>query len=250
VAGPNKFSAPCGCCECPQFLAVTVRCTDGTAVSGATVTIKDSGDTEIDSCTTGAAGGCTFTFVTAPGTITVEVDKTGYTSASTSVDFATCNLSRSAVLTICPTSFTLQIRTAGCPIIPATYSITGDVTASGSLDANGSADVVLTMPTDDCLVDFTVGITPSTGYGAASASSPYTNINPCRTMPYGITWGPDATHVSVVYGDRFMPRTLSYSDDYGSCTLTFNNASQQWEGSYTYSSSKALGPGCGGLLEP
>lgn len=249
MAGPNRFGPPCGCCECPQYLVVNVRCTNGSIVSGATVTVKDAGLSTIATGTTDGTGGVHINFMTAPGTITVEATKTGYTTASTSIDFSSCNASKSATLTICPTSFTLRLRTyvtclAAPPstVIPATYTITGDVSASGSLDGSGNADVTITMPTDVCTVSFTLTVTPSSGYGAATAPNSFT-LTSCSDYTAYIVWGPDSTHVPILYGDRYLPKTLTYTDAQGTCTITWNGA--YWTGYYTYSSHEALGLGCG-----
>ena len=251
MAGPNKFGPPCGCCECPQFLVVNVRCTNGSIVAGATVTVKDAGLSTIATGTTDGTGGVHINFMTAPGTITVEATKAGYTTASTSIDFSSCNASKSATLTICPTSFVLKIRTISCsstgspsfgPIIPGDYAVTGDVSASGTLDSSGSADVTITMPGGSCTVSLLLTVTAPSGYGASPATEGIL-VNSCQDYTAYIGWAADSTHAPVIYGDRFLPKTLTYTDAKGTCTLTWDSSG--YKGTYTYSSHEALGLGCG-----
>jgi hypothetical protein len=281
MAGPNRFAPPCGCCECPQYLCVQVTsvCTllNGqpyyTGVPSATITVKDSGGTTIATGTTSTGGGWCTNLILVPGDYTVEATKLGYDPSPVSavVTFGDCKLSKSVRLEMCPETVDVTVAVvlydlssviplSGTPIGGDTVDITGDCTASETTDTNGEAFFTLTKPAGQCYADLTVSVTPAACRNADPKSTTWRvcfPAPPASVDPFGnfrrltIQLDPDSTHVNDVLDGGYMPKTLAYSDDLGSCTLTYD-ATLGYRGTYTFTATNKTAKivDCGGLLDP
>jgi hypothetical protein len=248
MAGAIKHGGGCGCCNCPQTLCVYPRCgsTTGAIVSGYSVVVK-SGATTIASGTTTSSGWCT-TAITTTGTFTVEISKAGWPSTSTTVTYSTCGESKQATFAVCPTSFDVRVyvRALSCGSIPVPVSnATVLVNSVGvSTDANGYATATIT-PSGTCETMMSIGVTPPLDFGMDGASYSGTLTDLCTTPTYTFTLAPSSGHVVWMVCDgtfpgnlncRYMPDTVTYTDNYGTATLTAPGPYDAFTGSYTWSS--------------
>jgi hypothetical protein len=277
MAGINKHQ-PGGCscaCTCPIQLCVIPYCTNSgdifgqnrsnwcgiplknwtNNVSGATVVLSQSGST-IATQTTGSSGTC-FTIASA-GTYDYEISKTDYQTITGSIA-VTCGGNYSIKPEMCRTAVTLRVSVRMgavigddcsylCLMPGALVELSGPpVVSSDFTGAGGYVDLGIEMPEDACSVDVTVTVTPPEGSGADVRVVTFTGIRPCDRYALPVTVHPDADHIYLVTNGKFMPKTISYSDTNGSCTCTWNTATLQYEGSYTWScSDAAVDNDCGG----
>jgi hypothetical protein len=199
--------------------------------------------------------GCCFDIVSAvPVTYTVEVTHPDYQSATDEITFSSCSLSKNLTLYLCPTEFSIVLTSTACtslgnPEIPANYVVSGDFTASGAVTVPGTTTLgPFTLPST-CDPEFSVALTWDSGHGAILTKTfDSSTWSPCEGN-FPVTVIADAAPGSAFQGVRgiqcgnvFMPATLEYSDDYGSCTLTYGATLFDigWVGSYTYSSGEVL----------
>jgi hypothetical protein len=259
MAGVSKHQAGCTCCQCPSALTVAVRCNSSFSnsflsyvpISNATVTVAYQGNgTLIDSGTTDANGGVSFTLATTPGNSTVTAVKTGWNNATGTVNFNSCQQNKSITLETCRSSQTITVIStiaggdvadnfAGpCAIGGASVSLSGHVSGSGTSAANGRTVFTVAAPANcSGLSDVTVSGAPPAGYGAANSSySLAPAVYKCQDYTVYQHYGPANGYTGQVCGSRYIPETLYYSDNYGSCTLTFDSPSSRWVGSYSYTS--------------
>jgi hypothetical protein len=253
-----------GCCSCgggtpcgSKTITVTVRkCSTSTAVASASVVVKDGDGATVATGSTNVSGVYTATVNPDEGEVfTIEVSKTGFKGCATAspatdtVTFTTC-VNQTITIYLCPTTFNVVITHNGCsfygrPNVPATYAITGDISASGSVTLEGTTTIgPFTVPDGTCSMTFTVTLTASAGYGATTTYtnviSSWTPLNdyPIDYAPTPATGSVQASGQGIICGDVFMPEELDYSDDYGSCTLTYGSGifGSGWLGSYEYTS--------------
>lgn len=228
-----------GCCSCgggaSANLTIQTRCGFSTAVGSANYVVKDASLSTIASGTTNASGNATVS-VTDEQTYTIETSKTGWADGSASV---TMSGNTTKTVDMCPSSVSLTLTSPSCPAIPGTYSVTGDATASGSLTVPGDTVIPLSLPATECNpLNIDVTITPSSGYGAAATLIMSGDQNPCTSLSANANFATASGHTQFQRcGNKWFPTTLSYSDSYGSCTLTWNGDTVNWSGYYygTYS---------------
>lgn len=140
---------------------------------------------------------------------------------------------------------TLNVRVDGCNpacggLPGALVTLSGDVSASATTSASGIANFPGLNSGDSVVVS--VASPPGAGFapGGLAAFTLAPGVN-SRTVQLG----PDVEHVCFL-GKYPLPRELEYSDDYGSCTISYtgpSGASISYSGSYIYNSSNASGSG-------
>jgi hypothetical protein len=245
-----------GCCTCgatpcgsPVTLTVNVRCQTSTIptysnIASAAVDLKDSGGTVIASTTTNVSGVATFS-ITTPGDYTVEASKTGYETVSQAVTIA-CSTTPSVTLITGLTSITVKWSVGLCSgaaikLANCTIALSGDVTDSGTTDSAGEKTFTITKPTGIAFVDVVAAYTPPSGHGCASATDASRKIWFCTasTTLDAKELSPATGHVSYTCGDSYLPDTLEYDDDYGSCTLS-NTGGNTWEGTYVQATTDGI----------
>lgn len=79
-----RFSPGCNCCGCGTIVVTVRLCSDNSLISGATVTVYDDADVEVDSGTTDGTGIVTATIAEA-GTYRVVVSKSPHATLTTFV---------------------------------------------------------------------------------------------------------------------------------------------------------------------
>jgi hypothetical protein len=238
-----------GCCcgpTCSLTATVTVRCQSGassyTTLAGFTVDIKDGGGSVVASGTTNGSGVASITFSGAIGTYAAEASKTDYQTKTGTLTYTACPQTQSVTITTSKSVITINFTRTGCPTIGgATIAVTGDVTTSDTAASDGSLSLPITMPSGAATAAITITITPPSGHGAATQSSSIT-LYGCADLSrsYSFIGQNDGSHSPIACGEYFMPSTFDYSDDYGSCTLTYSSGLADWNGTYTYTSSKLV----------
>jgi hypothetical protein len=250
MAGINRHAPGCGCCgpeTCDDpAVCVHVHCC-GTDVEGATVRIYDDTDTLVDECTTDADGLCCVA-VPEDGTYSYEAEKELLGLATGDLE-AGCDGSSSPPADISmPTRLVVTVRSCdgtedvGGLVAGADVVITGDYSASGVTDGNGQVVFDITPP-DPC-VDQDIHVEVSAD-DYITDDFDYT-VTFCEgLLEANSLLLPDADHVCCNCADpspltsSFYPRTLFYSDAFGSCTLTYDGGGGgtncSWSGSYTFS---------------
>jgi hypothetical protein len=189
---------------------------------------------------------------------TVTFTKSGYCTRTLNLPASGCATGGTWYINTWPTSYQLTFRAAvtavgygdifDCPVAGVSIAITGDGTGSGTTDSSGLATITIsadcTKPTS--FQDITVTSTPPGGIGAAVEVHDITGINPCAP-PTGLQHVgllPATGYVSAVFGGRYMPDTIYWTDDYGSATLTVNVVTSgdviSYGGSYVYNTSNGV----------
>ncbi len=257
----------CCCEDCvTRIVNVNLTClsVDGVYVvsrrlKDAVVEIKDSGGTVIGTGTTSAWG-----FVSVDispgysgGAVHLTVAKTDYRTISLDLDPLACvtnlNLNtcwigkiRVNVAVRCkqypPDANTSRDWSGVAVSVTGTGSSVG-ISGSGTTDANGDAEFSLSgMPGDITDISdmsncgYTLDITAEHPLIGGADQTKSVLWLACVQPGYAASFilEPDADHTGFICGDRYIPKVLSYSDDQGSCDITWDNPTQRWIGGYDY----------------
>lgn len=152
----DRFSPGCDCCGGPstQVCAEVAECSGGSYVasSGATVTVRDSTNAVVGTCTTNGLGRCCVT-VPGAGTYTVSASKGGNTSKTETVVVAAGGTGN-AVLFVQRTRISFTVSNATPQPVGVSNTIDGAsvtatqglVTVSGTTDANGQITLDFPSP--------------------------------------------------------------------------------------------------------
>lgn len=146
-------------------------------------------------------------------------------------------------------TITVAYPCESCKVAGATVTISGEASGTAETDANGQ--VVFTVPllVDKC-VDITVEVESPTWTHAA----PYSVLRRAcvvfpatDTMSLTVVLDPESGRSRHSIGGVFLPATLEYSDDYGSCTLARTDSGcgsggSTYEGSYTFVTNEGANP--------
>jgi hypothetical protein len=234
---PGCVDGGCGgCSSCTGTICVTA--TYYAPIPGATVTVK-LGATTIGTCTTDATGKCCVS-ITAAGTYTVTVSKTGFTTTSTTVS-ATCT-TNNVTVTMGGTTLNylcVYIDMCGVPIQEAgvTVSISGGG-SSASLDTASGACCMYCNPSSSISVSWNA---PARGTsGTATVTSGAAGASTSRGVSVTLASGYHCLCLPTMYPAKdSLVMTESYRG--ASINLSYNGGNTDWEGSGTVAY-----PGCGG----
>lgn len=242
-----KFVPGCSCCCAVASITADAKCGgSGASLTSVTFDLRDAADTTTLATTSGSSA--TFTGLDGSLSYKVRVSKTGYHTKTSTTITPGCGGSSSVTVSTWPTTATLnvhaQLTAPTCGHAGASVAITGDATASGTTDSSGDVAISITTSSSSVTQSLTITVTSPAGTGSTPAVVGVT-FNACTGLSQTVTVNHDGTHVGKVCGQRYLPTTLSYSDDYGSCTLT--SSGSDYTGSYSYSSSVAIKRiNCGG----
>jgi hypothetical protein len=215
-------------------IEVTVRlCSTNALISGAVVTIKDSLGATVGSGTTGAPGIVTIP-ITAAGTYTVEVVKTGQETVKMTV-VATCTTN--AVTALMGRLLTVTVK--GCnsfnyPGATVTATLSGVSTVGTT---NGSGQVILSLQATGT---YSLSVTEPTGrFATFTTTVSVTTCTTTTTVNLLVATGYHCQDWESAGGtgnrDCLLPLadTLFLTDSVygGPTTLTWNTGSSAWLGS-------------------
>jgi hypothetical protein len=275
MPGPFTFGGfGCDCCECPQLVCVNVRCKGShLAIADATVEIREAADpvgsgSVVASGETNATGGfCLTTEV--PAAYDIVISKEGYHAVKLGPYEADCDKGLTVAVGMCPEWQYYEYRAIGCGITAAgpfyncgipdvvLTSIVDDSTAT--TDADGRAVLRFPVNPETCLTDpRNMLATPPAGSGYQEREMAGSTFLDCRRaeesvgLPLNVLLHP--VESCVCAGVRYpVSKTLSYSDDWGSCECEWIPGQLTWRGWYTYEDPGSLGGLCyspyGPLLE-
>ena len=233
-----------GCCNCGGGCTATINADakcggSGASLGSVTFDLRDAADTTTLQTQTGSSASFTVT-----GTVgyKVRVTKTGYhTKISTTITPA-CGATVSVTVSTWPTtySFKTTVNIVGgrtCPVDNATVAYTGDDSQSGNTDSSGEVTLTFNSTSTSPTQSLTYTITPPSGIGAAVKTGSI-SINACSPADQTFTLLPDSTHVATICNNKYMPEDLTWTDDYGTCTISnvLTGVNSSWVGSYTYTS--------------
>lgn len=240
------------CCACPTRVCVNARCGTG-GVSGATVTIREAAvephtGAVLGSGTTNSAGGFCAT-IENEGNVDIQIEKDGYHPVELMDEPVPCATGRTFAVDLCPTTITLWLSATSCnngvcripgTLIEIAGDLTGELTTTGVFLIGDAITLDTPDPAGgDCTLSVTFTATPPEGYGMEPAtierellacSPDWTRIIGLKLMPSPGTTGAraletfwDAPFVSPMgcCSGHYLSDTVNYSDDYGSCTLTY-----------------------------
>ena len=229
-----KFVPGCACCCAAATVTASATCS-GT-LSGVTFELLDSTGTTVLATLTGSS----VSFTGLDGTLSYKVraSKTGYRTQTSGTLTPGCGGTSTVAVATWPTTYNLTVNvvihdsTGDCPLSGATVTISGDGSGSGTTDASGNVTISLTSTTTSVTQSLSYSISPPSGTGAATKTGSF-SISACAPANQNVTLIPDASHVAIICNTKYMPSTLTWTDTYGTCTLTYSGGS--WSGSYTYS---------------
>lgn len=227
------FSPGCKCCGCnPVNTLVCFTILDNcssAAISGASVTLKDSGGTTVGTATTNGSGQCCIG-VSKKDTYSATITASGYCDATDAgIVVNACVNTYGQTVRMFPT--TVVVHATGCcgAALPgASVTITqGGTISSGTTDSSGN--VTLTAP---CTGTYTVTVS-KTRFVTNSTTA---GANSCSVV---VSLAPDTGYVCVGCADP-IPTTLSgTSATGGAFTLTYDGVAS-WFGSLVYNSPPCL----------
>lgn len=235
-----RFIPGCGCCSSCADCAINAvaKCGGtGSALTSVTFDLRDAADTTTIATQNGSSA--SFTGLDGSLSYKVRVTKTGYHTKTSSTITPGCGGTSSVTVSTWPEtySFKTTVRILGigtpCYMNGASVSYTGDDSQIGVTSGVGEITLVFSSTSTSITQSLNYTITPASGSGADTITGSIT-INACSPSDQTFTLPPDSTHVAVVCNRKYMPETLNWSDQYGSCTLTWFSG---WYGSYSYSSS-------------
>jgi len=188
---------------------------------------------------------CNFIGLNGSATYYLRISKTGYWTKTSTAIVPGCGVARTGFVYTWPTSFTATVNVKislffSCPVNGATVTVSGDGSGTATTNSSGVATVSISTSSTSYIQSLTVSISPPSGIGADSSSTSV-SWNPCSSNSVSITLPPDSSHAANICYNSYLPKTLYYSDDFGSCTLSFDNGGAgvfiegNWLGSYTYS---------------
>jgi hypothetical protein len=246
-----------GCCSCgsttctSQTVTINTKCrtgpSSGTTVTGVFVEILD-GATVLKSGTTNFTGSVTLGTFAIPGagTYTLRLSKTGYTTTESPIVLTCGGAGLSQDGYFCLTSISYRVYVYGqvylstlCPLEDVTVTLSGDISDSGTTNSSGYVDFTISVPANNCAIAVTLTMTPVSGRGIEGGTASDT-IYPCLAPDKNVTLYNDASHAKVICGTKYYyPLTGSYSDDDGSCTVTYDGFGD-FTGNFSYSFSPAI----------
>lgn len=235
-----------GCCHCdPTCADATINAVAKCGGTGADLTsvtfdLRDAADTTTLDTQTGSSA--SFTGVDATLTYKVRVTKTGYHIKTSSLITPSCGGTSSVTVSTWPETYTVKLTVYlydghYCPLSGATVQYTGDDSDTGVTDSAGEITFTFDSTSTTLLQDLDVTITPPGGRGAAVLMDSI-SVNPCVGADYSRNLLPSTGHVAVICNTRYMPEDLTWTDDYGTCTISY--VAGVWSGSYTYTSSHCI----------
>lgn len=212
------MNSPCfmGCCGCDATttkicMTVTDACT-GAAISGASVTVKDSGGATVGTCTTNGSGVCCVG-VTKKDTYSAVVSATGYTTKTvTTLTISTCGTTVSRGVPLVATGLTCCKG----------YPLPNPFTATDSLGTCSMSKVIIGTDTHFC-GGYTASLSGTNGSCDGSGNCVPSTISTAVLYDLNCTTGELRVSVytaSCLLGPHgtfcwtFYPATVS------SCTLT------------------------------
>jgi len=249
-----KFVPGCSCCCAVASITVDAKCGgSGAALTSVTFDLRDAADTT----TLATASGSSATFTGLDGSLSykVRVSKTGYHTKTSTTITPGCGGSSSVTVSTWPTTYSLQFHVqltdavGDCPLAGADVTVTGDGSGSGTTDAAGDVTLSLSSSSSSVTQSLSYTVTPPSGHGAAVKTGSI-SVNACSPTLQTITLIPSSGHVGAICNTRYMPDTLSWTDDYGTGSATWGGG-RTWGGSYTYSSDHAFEDElCSGFVLP
>lgn len=207
------------------------------AITGVTFELLDSAGTTVLATLTGNT--VTFTGLSGGTSYKVRASKTGYHTKTSSLISTSCGTTSTVSITTWPTTYNIVVNVAlrdnagDCVLSGATVTISGDGSGSGTTDASGSVTISVSSSSTSITQSLSYSISPPSGTGAATKTGSF-SVSSCSPAAQYIILIPDASHVAVICNTRYMPSTLTWTDTYGSCTLSYVGP-ETWGGSYTYS---------------
>ncbi len=242
-----------GCCNCgsgcgPAVVNSDTSCGGGAAITGGTFDLRDAADTTTLATQTGSSA----SFTGLDGTLSYKVrwSKTGYHTKTSSTVTPGCGGTSYAGLSSWPTTYSrtwhlyLHDGMGDCPHAGVTVAVTGDATASGSTDSSGNVTLTLSSTSTSVTQSLNYSLTPTSGRGVASESGSFTTSACTATATYNDQLNPSTGHAPVVCNNKYMPEDLTATDDFGSCTVSYDSGSGSelptWYGSYTYESTNCI----------
>ena len=240
-----KFVPGCACCCAAATINVSGYCGNifsGPSMSSTFELLDAAGVTVLDTKT-----GTSVSFTGIDGSLSYKVrqSKAGYHTTTSGTIAPGCGGTVTTSMATWPSPYSLTVHVQlydgydgfNCPLSGATVTVSGDGSGSGTTDASGNVSISLTSTTTNAFQSLSIAITPPAGHGAASKTVS-ASVNACSPSTQTITLIPDASHCDVVCNTRYMPNTLTWTDDYGSGTATYFAGT--WEGSYTYTSNHCV----------
>ncbi len=235
-----------GCCNCgsgcgPATVDATALCGGtGSPLTGFTFDLRDSGDTTTLATQTGSSA--SFTGLDGTLSYKVRVSKTGYHTKTSGTLTPGCGGTSTTAVSTWPTPYNLpvNVKIKTCNHAGATVAVTGDATGSGTTDSSGNVTLSLSSTSTSVTQSLSYTVTPASGYGAAVKTGSW-SINACSPTTQNVALIPSAGHVDVACNGRYLPEDFTWTDDYGSATISFGGfGASGWGGSYTYTSSHAV----------
>ena len=244
-------TAAIGCCctgsedPCSAWIEICLYCPDRPVIVSITGATVDSGDLtpEIP-----ISGGCVTYGITIPhdyAEITVSVSGNGESLNVSTWTNITIQCGETITLNAINTPTDVNITTCvytvdglnstTCPVEGASVEHTGCCSgASGTTDATGCVTLSPSQTPDCTELGSSVTVTPPGGYGAAATVA----ASLCATCdddngPADVLLYPDSDHIGhgtyfpneLILGymcsGRYLPYSVTYTDDDGSCTLAF-----------------------------
>ena len=243
-----RFGLGCACCPgddepCDATIIICLECPDRAvtvSITGATV---NSGDL---TPTPPVVGGCISYGITIPygaAEVTIAISGTGLNTTTFEnvtvqcgdiLTFTAHNTPTSIAATACV--YTVDGRNSDlCPVEDASVEFTGCCAGTtGTTDASGCVTLALTQDPGDCSVGSSVTASPPGGYGAVPATTSGLcptcddENGPREVLLYPAsgyighgTYFPNELILGYMCSGRYLPYSVTYTDDDGSCTLAF-----------------------------
>lgn len=226
----------------------------GGTLTSVTWNLRDSADTTTLATQTGS----TASFTGLDGTLgyKVQASKAGYHTRTSATVTPGCGGTSTASVSTWPTtiSWTLHLRMNDvsfgyCSKSGVSVSATGDGSASGTTDGSGNVTLSIGTNSTSSTQTYTVVSTAPAGSGCAVLTSSSLSVDACSPSNPNLTLNPASGYLGVVCNYRYMPDTLTWTDDFGTCSVVNpGGSSVTWSGSYTYTSAHAIDSYlCGGV---
>ena len=211
----------------------------GTVSISVTWELLASDGTTVLATSTGTS--CNFTGLNGTSTYYLRISKTGYWTKTSSPITPGCGSTASIPMYTWPSSMSASVTVnlnGLCGVSGASVTISGNISGSGTTNSSGVASFTITTSSTLYTQTYSMSVTPPAGTGASSYSASGLTFGPCVSSFGAIVTLPnDSSHDGNTCGNKYLPKIFSYSDDYGSCTLS-SSGFGSWTGTYDYSSSQ------------
>ncbi len=233
-----------GCCHCGGGCTATINADakcggSGSSLTSVTFELRDAADTTTLQTQTGSSASFTVTGATG---YKVRVGKASYHTKTSTTVTPGCGATVSVTVSTWPTtySFKTTVNIVGgrtCPVDSASVAYTGDDSQSGTTNSSGEVTLTFNSTSTSHMQSLSYTITPPSGIGA-DVKTGSISINACSPADQTFTLLPDSTHVATICNNKYMPEDMTWTDSYGTCTISnvLTGVNSSWTGSYTYTS--------------